>query len=385
MAEHTELLIIGAGPYGLAAAAYARHRGIDTRIVGKPMGFWQAHMPRGMLLRSDCEWHIDALGRHTIHAYLAAKGLLPGDVEPLSRDFFLDYVTWFMEQRALEVSEALVTRLDGEGAAFRAELDSGHTIIADNVVVAVGFGYFAHVPDELGAMIPEARRSHTCDLALLEALRGKRCLVVGGRQSAFEWAALAREQGAAAVHVVHRHATPAFTASDWTWVPPLARATLTDPGWFRRATAEERERLGRRFWAEGRLKLEPWLGPRVHVEGIAIWPGSRVASARELDSQARLVVDQVILATGYRVQLGKIPLLGAGNLLPEIAVQNGFPALDEHFQSSVPGLFFCSLASTQDFGPFFGFVIGAPVAARLMGDAIAARLGREAAPGAQGL
>jgi hypothetical protein len=35
-------------------------------------------------------------------------------------------------------------------------------------------------------------------------------------------------------------------------------------------------------------------------------------------------------------------------------------------QTSVPGLYIPGFAATQDFGPFFGFVKGAPAAARLM-------------------
>jgi hypothetical protein len=56
--------------------------------------------------------------------------------------------------------------------------------------------------------------SHTCDLVDFAGLRGKRCLIVGGRQSAFEWAALIHEAGAAAVHVCYRHDTPAFKTAD---------------------------------------------------------------------------------------------------------------------------------------------------------------------------
>jgi len=37
--EHTELLVIGAGPYGLATAAHARRQGIETLVLGEPMSF----------------------------------------------------------------------------------------------------------------------------------------------------------------------------------------------------------------------------------------------------------------------------------------------------------------------------------------------------------
>src|ERR1051326_7995840 len=44
--------IIGAGPYGLAAAANLRAAGVETRAFGVPMEFWERRMPRGMFLRS---------------------------------------------------------------------------------------------------------------------------------------------------------------------------------------------------------------------------------------------------------------------------------------------------------------------------------------------
>ena len=60
--ERTSLLVVGAGPYGLAVAARARESGIDTLVVGHPMGFWTDHMPTDMFLRSGVDWHLDASG-----------------------------------------------------------------------------------------------------------------------------------------------------------------------------------------------------------------------------------------------------------------------------------------------------------------------------------
>src|SRR5580658_6723118 len=45
-------VVIGAGPYGLAAAAHLNAAGIETRAFGKPMSFWRENMPKGMRLRS---------------------------------------------------------------------------------------------------------------------------------------------------------------------------------------------------------------------------------------------------------------------------------------------------------------------------------------------
>ena len=43
--------IVGAGPYGLATAAYLRAVGVTPSVFGDVMGAWR-RMPRGMLLRS---------------------------------------------------------------------------------------------------------------------------------------------------------------------------------------------------------------------------------------------------------------------------------------------------------------------------------------------
>ena len=79
----TSLLVIGAGPYALSTAAFAREHGIDTVMVGRPMGFWRQHMPAGMLLRSGPDWHLDASGVHTLQAYLEERTIDPTDVDPL--------------------------------------------------------------------------------------------------------------------------------------------------------------------------------------------------------------------------------------------------------------------------------------------------------------
>ena len=73
MTTTTSLLVIGAGPYALSTAAYARQHGIDTVVVGRPMGFWRDHMPAGMFLRSGPDWHLDAASVHTLEAYLEER------------------------------------------------------------------------------------------------------------------------------------------------------------------------------------------------------------------------------------------------------------------------------------------------------------------------
>ena len=279
MEKKTNLLIIGAGPFGLAMAAYARHLGVDHLVAGKPMEFWRANMPEGMYLRSGCDWHLDPLEVDTIERFLQTQGLAPADVEPLSRDFYLSYVKWFQEQKQIESIPGYVRRLDhvddGPGL-FRATMGDGRIITARGVVIALGFKYFKNEPRELVDLLPAGRFSHTCDLVDFRDLKGKRCLIIGGRQSAFEWAALLHEAGAGAVHLSHRHDSPAFAVSDWSWVTPLIDSMVDDPGWFRKLSPEAKDEINHRFWTEGRQKVEPWLESRVmkeYPQAVARYPG----------------------------------------------------------------------------------------------------------------
>jgi len=375
-----ELLVIGAGPFGLAVAAQAEAQGVDYLVVGEPMGFWRSHMPQRMLLRSGPDWHLDPLDEYTVERYLAERGQTAKEVESLTREFYLDYVEWFQAGRNVQPEPVMVDRLERDhGGGLVAFLTDGRTIAALRVVLALGMGYFAHVPEDLAAMFPTGRVTHTCDAVDFAPLAGRRCLILGGRQSAFEWAALIREAGAREVHVVHRHASPAFAEADWTWVNPLVDDMVGNPGWFRSLAVEEQQEVSRRLWGEGRLKVEPWLEERVNCDGITVWPDSSIVSCEELptgelavtlDGGARLTVDDIIFATGYKVDMTRLPLLANGNLLAELQTRNGFPVLDDHFESSVPGLSITSMPAGQDFGPFFGFTVAARTSAKIIGAAL---------------
>ncbi|HVD60068.1 MAG TPA: NAD(P)-binding domain-containing protein [Gemmatimonadaceae bacterium] len=376
MGDHTSLLIIGAGPFGLALSAYARAHEIEHTIVGRPMEFWKQHMPKQMLLRSHCDWHLDPLGEHTIEQYLQALELRPKDVEPLSLAFYLDYCNWFIQQKELEIVDAQVESLDRSGESFIATLDNGTTITADRAVIAVGFLYFENIPDSLRALFPSGRFSHTSQTCDFSDLENKSVLIIGGRQSAFEWTALVHEAGAKEIHVSYRHPTPSFEESDWSWVAGAVSSIATEPGWFRKLPSEERDRINQRQWAEGRLKLEPWLAPRITNDKTTLHPESEIVACEEkpngrmeitLNDGTKFIADHVILATGYKVDVSRIPFLANGNILEQLTTRNNFPALDDYLESNIPGLFFTSMCATQDFGSFFGFTVSVRASASLIG------------------
>jgi hypothetical protein len=75
------------------------------------------------------------------------------------------------------------------------------------------------------------------------------------------------------------------------------------------------------------------------------------------------VVDHIVLATGYKPDMNKVPYLSG--VVEDMELADGFPVLDDHFQTSLPGLFVTGFPATRDFGPFFGFVRGCVPAATL--------------------
>ncbi len=330
------------------------------------MGFWRRNMPAGMVLRSANDWYLDPHDELTIERFFAETGRRAADVEPLDLSTYLAYIDWFAERLDLDTEQLRVGRLSVEpDGVFRAEVSTpgsagaDDVVRADAVVLAVGQRTFAYAPPELTALLPAGRWTHTCDLVDFSPLRGKRCVI----------------------DVVHRHPAPAFAVADWDWATALAGGLVDDPAWWRSLSAEERMDVTTRLWGEGRLKVEPWLEPRLQGGQHAVHAGRRLVGSHEqpdgtivvgLDDGTRLVADHVVLATGYRPDAATVPVLA--DLLPRLAQTDGHLDLDEGFQTSIPGLFATGALAAGAFGPFFGFTLSARSAGAVLGAAVRRRL-----------
>jgi FAD-dependent urate hydroxylase len=365
----TGLLVIGAGPYAYSAAAYARERGIATRIVGRPMGFWRDQMPVDMYLRSGRDWSLDATGEHSFEAYFEDRGLAPDAYDPIPIGVFLDHTDWFAERKGLGVEQVFVDALTRADGRFSAAMSDGSSITADKVLAAPGIAHFAQRPAWYD-VLPDERRSHTSELVAFDGLAGARVAVIGGRQSAYEWAALLCDHGAERVDVVHRHETPAFERVSWAFVDPYVEQTLRHRGWWRSLAPEQQQAIAREFWQVGRLTLEHWLVPRLRPDVVHSHPLTEVveidagdAVRLTLSDGEVLEVDHVTCASGYRADLAAVPYLAG--VLDRVAVTDGFPDLSPGFETTLPGLFVTGFASTRDFGPFYGFTKGCPSSARI--------------------
>ena len=85
-----DILIIGAGPYGLALAALAKSLKLDFDLVGMPMSLWREHIPKGLILRTGKDEHFDAEGIHTMDAFFDERGVDNNETVPLPLSRYLE-------------------------------------------------------------------------------------------------------------------------------------------------------------------------------------------------------------------------------------------------------------------------------------------------------
>src|SRR5690242_15653074 len=147
--------IIGAGPYGLAAAVHLRAAGVETCVFGEAMEFWETQMPVGMYLRSS--WaasHIGHPGRAlTLDEFAASERRCISNPIPVDR--FIDYGRWFQRRVASDVDRRRVVRIEREAKAFRLRLDDGQAVRARRVVVAAGISRFGWRPRQFDGLSRE--------------------------------------------------------------------------------------------------------------------------------------------------------------------------------------------------------------------------------------
>jgi hypothetical protein len=384
--RETHVAIVGAGPYGLAAAAHLRRAGVEVAVFGDPMAFWRG-MPAGMYLRSNFE-ATNIAERHgplSLASYQRETGDSFGAPVPLDR--FIDYGDWVQRQAVPDVDRRFVTRIQRDGEGFLLELQHGARIAARRVVVACGIERFAWRPPEL-AHLPRELASHTGDHADLSVFAARDVAVVGGGQSALESAALAHEAGARVALFARRprivwlrgHSVKKRIGR----LGPLVYApTDVGPLWYSRLVAYPRlfTTLPRSTQARiARRCIRPagshWLIERLQDVGLQL--GRAVTSAQPagsrlritLDDGAERTVDHLLLGTGYRVDVARYPFLSPP-LLMQLRRMDGYPVLGPGLESSVPGLHFLGAPAACSFGPIMRFVSGTWYSSRALVRAVA--------------
>lgn len=393
--QSSDVVVVGAGPYGLSVAAHLLDAGKEVRIFGEPMAGWRDHMPKGMYLKStvDASGLSAPAGRSALTDYWAQTGVAALDEwHPVPIDMFVGYGQWFQQRYVKDVERLYVRRIAALPSGFRISLTSGEELSARTVVVAIGHFGYAHSPDALRSLAPELV-SHASDHVDLSGFSGRTVAVIGAGQSALESAVLLREAGAD-VHLLVRGPSILWGNPPGAYAGPLGALGKPNsplgPGWSLFALSRAPE-LVRYLPAEARLYLvRNILGPsgawwlRDRFQQLAIALETTVEAARPSNgkvalqlvttagARSTLAVDHVIAATGYRIALGALPFLDPGIRLRLACVRGTeAPRLSPSFESSIPGLYFTGLTAAPTFGPLMRFVCGTDFAARTIRRAVA--------------
>ncbi|HEV2779551.1 MAG TPA: NAD(P)/FAD-dependent oxidoreductase [Actinophytocola sp.] len=199
-----DILIVGAGPTGLFAAYYAGFRELKVAMVDslpEPGGQVTAMYPEKMIY--DVAGFPAVRGRDLVSALVEQTD----QWKP----------TYLLGRKAITLSE-----VDGK---FDVGLDGGATIRAGAVLITAGMGEFN--PRPLPAGDGWLGRGMVHFVPEPEVHRGQNVIVVGGGDSAFDWA-LSLHPIAKSVTLVHRRAKFRAFASTVRQVRELGVPIITD-------------------------------------------------------------------------------------------------------------------------------------------------------------
>jgi cation diffusion facilitator CzcD-associated flavoprotein CzcO len=390
---HVEVLVVGAGPYGLAATAHLRAEGVGALVFGEPMSFWRDKMPSGMLLRSPWQASHIADPGHKLTLDAFREDVAPDLEAPVPLHRFVEYGRWYAEATVADADPRQIRRIRRVGDRFAATTADGESVSADRVVVGTGIGPYAYVPPAL-QRLGGRWVSHASEHRDFARFAGQAVAVIGGGQSALESAALLHEAGADVTVVMRRPAVrwlsrsarlhsmgplakllyaptdvgPAglsrlvATPSLFAHVPSVARTPLTARCIRPAGAAWLIDRL-----ADVRIVLD--------AEILATAIDGQHVSLRLADDSTH-VVSHIVCGTGYRVDIAAAPGPLEPDLVRQVRTALGMPVLGRGFESSVPGLHFLGAPSAFSFGPLARFVAGTAFAGDELVRGVCHRRGR---------
>jgi len=214
--ERNEVVIVGAGPAGLATAAALRHHGVPSVIV-----------ERSDSVGASWREHYDRLHLHTVR-WLSH---LPGYKLPrrygnwVSRDDLVSYFEDYVDVHNLDVRLGTeVQSLDRDNGTWLVRT-AGEDLQADRVVVATGYNRHQFLPDWPGLDSYTGDLVHSGNYRNADPYVGKHVLVVGTGNSGAEICVELVESGAKRVRLSVR-TPPTVLLRDSNGVPGQAMGVL---------------------------------------------------------------------------------------------------------------------------------------------------------------
>jgi Pyridine nucleotide-disulphide oxidoreductase len=186
------VLVIGAGPAGLAAAAELRRRGVPAEII-----------ERSQAVASAWRLRYDRLRLNTVrwHSTLSGERFPPGTPIFPARDEFIRYLESYVKRHDLLVRFGIqVDRIDHCGESLRVVTSAGD-LTARHVIVATGHEHTPRIPEWPGLPHYQGRFLHSAEYRNPAEFCNADVLVVGAGSSALDIAYDLTQGGAARVRV----------------------------------------------------------------------------------------------------------------------------------------------------------------------------------------
>ena len=213
--ERCDVVVIGAGPAGLATAGALRHHGIGAVVIERDS------------VGASWRKHYDRLHLHTVR-WLSH---LPGYKMPkrygswVARDDVVEYLEDYVRVHNLDVRTGVeVEGLARDGEEWRVRTSNGE-LVAPRVVIATGYNKHQHLPDWPGMDSYTGDLVHSGSYRNPEPYVGKTVLVVGTGNSGAEICVDLIEGGAKHVQMSVR-TPPTVMQRDNNGVPGQAFGVL---------------------------------------------------------------------------------------------------------------------------------------------------------------
>jgi glycine/D-amino acid oxidase-like deaminating enzyme len=322
-----EVLVVGAGPAGLAVAACLLGRGIDTLVLD-----------RGESVGETWRSRYDRLHLHTPRVQSALPGVrIPARFGRwVAKDDIAEYLSIYARRQRIAPRFATeVRRLHHDGRLWTASTDDG-TLSARQIVIATGYSNSPVRPDWPGQEEFAGEIVHASEYRNARAFAGRDMLVVGAGNSGAEIAADLAEGGAATVRLAIR-TPPNIIPRQLGPVPTtlLAIGMEYSPAWLvdpvnrllQRAVLGDLTPYGMPLPTAGVVAQARATGitPTIDVGLVEFLRAGRVLPVAALErfdggevvltDGTRIAPDAVIAATGYTT--GLVPVAGHLGVLDE--------------------------------------------------------------------
>lgn len=189
------VVVLGAGPAGLAASAALRTRDVPSVVL-----------ERNEHVASTWRGHYDRLHLHTVRwlSHLPGYPIPRAEGPWVARDGVIRYLERYAEHHHLDIRTGIeVSRIDRDDHGWVLRSPQGD-VHADAVVVATGYNHTPLLPDWPGREEFTGELVHASTYRTGAAYRGRDVLVVGTGNTGAEIAVDLSEQGAARVRLAVR-------------------------------------------------------------------------------------------------------------------------------------------------------------------------------------